>query len=205
MKLTEIVDLPSSNDQLDEINLKHATAAGALALGTLLSPNSTFQHQVPTPSIEQAAKPSVFELEVSKLADTILSKYRISPELATKVATLAKQNEKATFPTAKDILAIVGIESSFIPNSVSGLKKDPAIGLMQVRPKVWGLNPNALHGNMELQVKTGADILNKYYNLLGNKEDAVHAYNVGLGNFRRGKHNIDYVHDYKNELRMYKI
>lgn len=202
MKLVEIVDI-SSDEQLDEINLKQTAAAGAIALSTLMSSSSTFQHHLPTHA--PVTQPSKLETSVHQLVDTILSKYRVSPKLATKVATLAKKHEHAVFPKAEDILAIVGIESSFRPKSISNLKRDPAVGLMQVRPKVWGLDPQKLAADMELQVKAGADVLHKYYKLLGNKEDAVHAYNVGLGNFRRGNHNVNYVHKYENEVKMYDL
>lgn len=196
MKLEEIVILPGN--QLDEINLKNTVAAGALSLSALMSPSTLHHDPIPKHA-------SRTDMDVATLSNTILKKYRISPQLATKVAGLAKKYEHPTFPKAADILAIVGIESSFIPSSVSKLKKDPAVGLMQVRPKVWGLDPRGLLSDMDLQVKSGADVLHKYYKLLGNKEDAVHAYNVGLGNFRRGKHNVKYVHKYKNELQSYKI
>lgn len=202
MKLTEIVTLSSNVNQLDEVNFKQAVAAGALSLGALMSPSSTLQTRAPAqePTTQRARA----DIDIQILATTILQKYKISPKLATKVATLAKKYEHSSFPKATDILAIAGIESSFIPHSVSSLKKDPAVGLMQVRPKIWGLDHNTLVGDMDLQIKSGADVLRKYYKLLGNKEDAVHAYNVGLGNFRRGKHNLKYVHKYKAELQLYK-
>ena len=196
MKLEEIVALPDAQ-QLDEVNLKKAIAAGALSLSTLLSPSALDTTSVPHPVVSRT------DLDIAALSNTILKKYKISPKLATKVATLAKKYEHSTFPKAADILAIVGIESSFIPSSVSKLKKDPAVGLMQVRPKIWGLDRQGLLNDLDLQVKSGADVLHKYYKVLGSKEDAVHAYNVGLGNFRRGKHNIKYVHKYKNELQSY--
>lgn len=202
MKLTEIVTLSSNVNQLDEVNFKQAVAAGALSLGALMSPSSTLQTRAPAQ--EPTTQPARADIDIQILATTILQKYKISPKLATKVATLAKKYEHSSFPKATDILAIAGIESSFIPQSVSSLKKDPAVGLMQVRPKIWGLDHNTLAGDMDLQIKSGADVLRKYYKLLGNKEDAVHAYNVGLGNFRRGKHNLKYVHKYKAELQLYK-
>lgn len=210
MKLCEIVELPQMGDQLDEVSFKQAVAGGAFALGAMLGHhlNTTPDREPiqPPPIVQQSTHQEVSraDLDIAALTNTILKKYdKVSPELATQVATLAKKYEKDSFPRAEDILAISGIESSFRPHAVSQLKTDPAVGLMQVRPGVWGLNASKLKGNMELQVKTGAEILNKYYRLLGNAEDAVHAYNVGLGNFRRGKHNIKYVHKYKNERRMY--
>lgn len=212
MKLCEIVNLPQTDEQLDEVSFKQAVAGGAFALGALLGHHidSKMDH-VPkdaTPTVQQAAPKEVSraDLDIATLTNTILKKYRgVSPELATQVATLAKKYEKDSFPRAEDILAISGIESSFRPHAVSQLKRDPAVGLMQVRPGVWGLDAAKLKSSMEMQVKTGAEILNKYYRLLGNAEDAVHAYNVGIGNFRKGKHNIKYVHKYKSERKMYRM
>lgn len=207
MKLCEIVELPE-REQLDEINLKQAIAGGAMALGSLMS--QPVHHELPPvePShladMNAAKQAQLMNKKVDTLANNILKKYRVSPDLAKKVASLAQKHEKASFPKAEDILAIVGIESSFKPNSVSGLKKDPAVGLTQVRPGVWGLNPQQLLGDVEMQIKTGSDILHKYYQRLGNAEDAVHAYNVGIGNFKRGNHNLKYVDKYKNEVRLYR-
>ena len=208
MKLIEIIELPPKGEQLDEINFKQALAGGAFALGTMLSPSLSQNEPVQVTAAQQAEMDKAStskraEMNRAMLTNTIMKKYRVSPTLAQKVATLAQKYEKASFPKAEDILAIAGIESSFIPTAVSNLKKDPAMGLMQVRPGVWELNTNRLATDIEYQIKSGAEILHKYYKLLGSAEDAVHAYNVGIGNFRRGKHNIKYVHKYKNERQRY--
>lgn len=204
MKLIEITNITQSTEQLNEIDVKRAIAGGAFALGTMLSPSPT--HHSPAPP-HVATQPSVEQrdqVDTAVLANAILKKYRVSPRLAMKVAKLAREYEKPSFPKAEDILAIIGIESSFTPMSVSKLRTDPAVGLMQVRPGVWKLDRNELLNDIGLQIKTGADILHRYYKLLGNADDAVHAYNVGIGNFRRGKHNPGYVSKYKNELTLYK-
>jgi soluble lytic murein transglycosylase-like protein len=200
MKLHEIVHQQNTK-QLDEVDIKKAISTGALALSTLLAPSTGN-----TPSPEPISATARDQLDTAVLVNKILKKYRyVNPSLAQRIASLAKKYEKHSFPKAEDILAIIGIESSFDPSKVSPLKKDPAVGLTQIRPAVWDINPSTLKNNIELQVKTGADILHKYYTLLGNRNDAVHAYNVGLGNFRRGNHNIDYVHDYNRELQLYKL
>ncbi len=199
MKLNEIIELPPRDEQLNEVNFKQALAGGAFALGTLMSPQ--LAQNEPT----QATASQRAEMDRAMLANKIMKKYSVAPKLAQTVASLAQKYEKSSFPTAEDILAIAGIESSFRPAAVSKLKDDPAMGLMQVRPGVWDLSPTRLSSDLEYQIKSGADILHKYYKLLGNAEDAVHAYNVGLGNFRRGKHNIKYVHKYKNEKQMYRM
>ena len=209
MKLNEIITLPPKGEQLNEVNFKQALAGGTFALGTLLSPQLAQNEPVQVTAAQQADMDKASaskraEMDRVMLANTIMKKYRVSPKLAQNVASLAQKYEKSSFPKAEDILAIAGIESSFIPTAVSKLKDDPAMGLMQVRPEVWNLSPGKLSRDIEYQIKSGADILHKYYKLLGNAEDAVHAYNVGIGNFRRGNHNIKYVHKYKNERRMYR-
>lgn len=197
MKLNEIIELPLRSEQLTEVNIKQAIAGGAFALGTLMSPQLAHNEPVQATASQRA------EMDRAMLVNKIMKKYRVSPQLAHTVAALAQKYEKSSFPKAEDILAIAGIESSFRPQAVSNLKSDPAMGLMQVRPGVWDLSPGRLATDVEYQIKSGSDVLHKYYKLLGNEEDAVHAYNVGLGNFRRGKHNIKYVHKYKNEKQMY--
>ncbi|KKK48416.1 hypothetical protein LCGC14_3145320, partial [marine sediment metagenome] len=135
----------------------------------------------------------------TELAKTIASKYRVNQELVMKVVNLAYQYEDQTFPKAEDILAIIGVESSFNPKSKSNLQSDPALGLMQIRPGVWNIDPEHLD-NVEMQIKYGVDILRQYYKKLGNAEDAIQAYNLGLTRFRKGGRNTRYVAKYQREL-----
>jgi len=206
MRLYEMV---LSEQQLDEINLKRAIAAGSLALATAGSPAPTTQKpQEPTPAVSQTYQKGEVSAkqedpEISKLVDIVTSKYNVDSELAKKIVTLAKKYEKPIFPKAEDLLAIIGIESSFNPQAVSGLKSDPAVGLTQIRPGVWGLDANELKGDIEQQIAAASDILSKYSSRLKNIEDTVHAYNVGLRAFRRGDLNPKYVTKFKNEKDLY--
>ena len=100
------------------------------------------------------------------------------------------------------LLSVIGVESSFNPRSVSALSRDPALGLMQVRPGVWNIDPSQLD-DLENQIKHGVTILKKYHNKLQNPEDTLQAYNLGITRFRRGDRNPRYVakvDDIKNEL-----
>jgi soluble lytic murein transglycosylase-like protein len=108
------------------------------------------------------------------------------------VVELAFEYEHSEFPKAEDILAVIGVESSFNPDSVSGLRRDPAVGLMQVRPGIWDIDPEHLE-DIENQIKYGARILTQYYRRLGDKEAALQAYNLGITKFRRGGRNQRYV------------
>lgn len=206
----KLFELYQPKEQLDEINAKKALAAGGLALAAytgypevksfidkLRAPVAT--QQAP----KQAPKADPAQEEIKKLTDLVVKRFKVKPELAEKIVTLAKKHEKPVFPKAEDLLSIIAIESSFNPNAVSNLKKDPAVGLTQIRPKVWGYDPKALKNNIETQIKGAADILDKYNRHLKDEEDAVHAYNIGLGSFRKGKFNQKYVDKFNRERNIF--
>jgi hypothetical protein len=113
-----------------------------------------------------------------------------------QVVDLAHKYERPDFPRAKDILSIVAIESSFDPSAKSKLKKDPAIGLTQIRPGVWNIPKEELN-NIENQIKHGADILAHYFDKLKDKESAIIAYNKGITAFKKGKYDQKYLNKFK--------
>ena len=190
----------SLKEDLNEISLKHAAAAGILG-ATLLSPKHTSATQTPTRpqqttqtvshEKEAPAKPTKIQLapKEEKAVATIVKRYGVDEDLATKVVKLAQKYEDPQFPKAEDILAIVGIESSFNPAARSGLKKDPAVGLMQFRPAAWKIEPAAMT-DVETQIKKGAEILHTYYrHLFSHKDRAIQAYNIGLEKFKQARDN----------------
>ncbi len=192
----------SASDQLlSEVRLRDIIMATALGLapGVVGTDNPDVTQTKKIQPINQHKD------DTQHLIKLVASKYKnIDYKLASQIVSLAKKYEYASFPKAKDLLAIIGIESSFNPEAKSSLKKDPAVGLTQIRPEVWGLKAGDLKGNIEKQIATGADILNKYYTKLGDKHDAIHAYNVGMTNFKRGTGlNPDYVNKFANEREMY--
>jgi hypothetical protein len=212
MKLNEIIE----SEQLDEIKLKHFMAGAALGAAMGASGGAVVQHShdkaqiVAAQSKEAAIKKSAKtesekkQIEIDKLTDIVLDKYKIDPKKAEEIVKLTKKYESPSFPTAADLLAVIGIESSFNPAAKSNLKHDKAIGLTQVRPKIWGIHASDLKGNMDKQIELSADILEKYYQKLGSKDKAIHAYNVGLTNVRHKKGlNPDYVRKWKQELKRY--
>jgi hypothetical protein len=144
-------------------------------------------HPPPKPSAESIAtwNAHLAKKEAAVITAALKKKYHKDDAELLKIFALAKKYERDTFPKAADILAIVGIESSFNKAAVSSLKKDPAVGLMQVRPGVWGIKASDL-ASMEEQMKFGSGVLAKYYEKLGDADSAVHAYNVGITNFKRG-------------------
>ena len=201
MKVEELVP-KLDQQQLDEIKLKHALAIGALAASAAIPINKNHSEPSNKQSVsasqhfKQDAKKRQFDLLVNK----VMVKYHVKQDFAEDVVNLALKYEKPVFPRASDILAIISIESSFNPKAVSKLKKDPAIGLMQVRPKVWGIDALELKNSIEKQIAMGSDVLHKYYMKLNAKEKAVEAYNVGLHNFHKGTSNKEYVAKYKKAL-----
>lgn len=195
MKLQEVY---LTEEELDE-KLKHAVAAAAIAFGALGAPKNADGPSSPPPpaTLMAAHKKQQAMKEIEEMAKVIQAKYKVDKQKASEIIQLAQKYEKKTFPRVKDILSVVAIESSFKQTSVSPLKNDPAMGLMQVRPGVWGLEKSDL-STPEKQIKVGVDILHKYYEKLGSEDKALHAYNIGITNFRRGTGlNPAYVEKFK--------
>ncbi len=140
-------------------------------------------------------------IERQQYVQAIVAKYPVTEYIAEKIVQAAQQNQQPVFPRTKDILAIIGIESSFRHNVSSKLASDPAVGLMQVRPGVWKteIHPSMLT-HIEGQIKAGAYVLTRYYQDTHSKLGAVMAYNVGITAYRRGKTNWRYVNKYRDEL-----
>ncbi len=216
MKLHEIL----YKDQLDESAWRNALAAGVLGVSALspsaITKSSPPQHEQPSDEIVSHGRRSDLSstkiepeigdpkttLRRTELARSIARTYHVKLTLAQEVVNLAFEHEDEVFPKAEDILAVVGIESSFNPKSVSSLRRDPARGLMQVRPGVWNIDPESLD-DVQSQIEHGVNILKHYYKKTGNREDTLHAYNIGLTKFRRGGRNPSYVAKVQRERGQY--
>ena len=132
--------------------------------------------------------------------------YRVSGDVVDKVLHYAYRYEKKSFPKAEDILAVIGIESSWNPNAVSNLKSDPAVGLTQIRPGVWAKlvgSPEELV-DIEKQVKYAAEILHTYYKETKNADDAIIAYNAGIGAWSKGRYTLKYLTKFQAERDIYR-
>lgn len=195
---------------LEEGFLGNALIAGAVGLAGITAHHFIKQHPMNpdtgTSSISTSAIKKFKSTEERKtdIATAIKTKYKhIDPVLANQVAHLALKHEHQTFPRAEDIASVVGIESSFNPNAKSKLKRDPAVGLTQVRPKIWGLKKKDL-ATPEQQIQHSVNILSSYHSKLGDKDSAIHAYNVGITNFSKGKNlNPSYLEKFKKEREIY--
>lgn len=159
--------------------------------------------------IQEAHQRIVLQQEKEKqdkretLVATIVNKYKVDKKLAESVVNFAEKHQRDDFPKVEDIIAIVGIESSFRPHVKSALKRDPAVGLMQVRPGVWKIPMKEL-STIDGQIQHGVKILEQYYKRVGKVDGAVMAYNIGITAYRKGKKNERYLKKYKNEVAMYK-
>lgn len=210
MKVNDII-LNEHQQLIIEFNLRRAAMAGVVGASLVGAPVQT--HVEPTRAAQPQPAPKLTHIlpapkqqidpRHQKMIDRIVDKYNVDDQFAKQVVALAHKYEKPTFPRAKDILAVVGIESSFDPDSVSGLRKDPAVGLTQIRPGVWNINRAELQGSVEKQIAYGADILQLYFSKLKNKDSAIRAYNIGLSAYRHGNRADGYANKYHNEIKQY--
>jgi soluble lytic murein transglycosylase-like protein len=198
MKLRDILQ---TEQQLDEITLKQAVAAGMIGLSAMSPKHSADAPPPARVATSQAMMPAAIHQKDTDalLTATIVSRYNVAPNLAKQIVQVADKYQHDVFPTKEDILAVIGVESSFRPHARSGLRRDPALGLMQVRPRVWKVPPKKLL-DVEQNIKHGSAILRKYYDRLQDKDAAFQAYNVGITAFRRGEVNQQYVSKVNAEL-----
>jgi hypothetical protein len=135
----------------------------------------------------------------------ISSRYKVDPEFVKKVIYTANKYSDDVFPTKRDIIVLIGIESSFKPKATSHLKRDVAVGLTQIRPHVWRhiiKNKNELN-SVDNQIKYAAIILKHYHKLTGTREGAILAYNNGLTAYRQGRYTRRYLVKFERETAFY--
>ena len=140
-----------------------------------------------------------------ELTDYIVKYHKTDLKLAKRIVELAHKYQKEVFPRAENILAIAAIESNFDPYAVSHLKKDPAMGLMQIRLITWKHLINKNQYTIENQIRFGSEILSLLYKELNDKEAAIAAYNVGLTAYNKGIINQRYIENYRKTIEKFKI
>ena len=236
MKVNEIII--QENEQLDEIKLRHVLAGAvlgaAIGAGGAGHAHDKYEQHKKEVQVQQAKEKAAKDKEdvakkaakeksdkdsaakaekerIEKLTKIVDEKYKhnVKPAEAHKIVTLAIKHEKAVWK-AEDVLALIGIESSFKKDAKSNLKTDPAIGLTQIRPAAWRLNASSLKNNIEKQISKTYDILDHNLKVLGNKEDALHAYNVGLENVKHpdregGVQNPEYYKKWSRERKVFTV
>lgn len=177
-----------AQQRLDEGLLKNTVAAiGAVAsiatagLDANAAPKKPEHVKQFVAAIKQKLIDRPIKANPKALVDIITTHYDVDKGKAKQFVTTAMKYAKPDFPQAHHILSVVGVESGFKDNQISGLKHDPAIGAMQIRPGVWNLSPRELN-TIDGALKHGANILSQYYQQTGSKEAAIRAYNIGIGN-----------------------
>ena len=126
---------------------------------------------------------TVTEIKVEKLTTNISTKYKVPEDYTKEIVEHAYQlGSSKGFPTALDILAIIAIESSFNKYAVS---KSNAIGLMQIKyvPSSFEVRQNLIDGVRLLRI----------YNQSLQVDAAIQAYNLGIGNYKKGMRNSNYL------------
>lgn len=157
-----------------------------------------------TPYSKYSYEYGLLDNSTQELVKKIIQKHKkVDPDLAAKVVSLAKKYEKPVFPKAEDLLAIIGIESAFNPGAISDLETDPAHGLTQVRPIMWGQDPKTFIKDIEQQIKVSSNILDDYNRELKNPAHTVQAYNMGINAFKKGRGNIGYLRRFEKERQLY--
>lgn len=193
MKIEEAY-LQIVEQQLDENLFKKVAATAAIAGATLIA-NPLHKGEAPAPS-------KTFNPEHS--VQNIVDRYKVPREKAQHIVGLAQKYAKHPFPQAHHILGTIGVESSFNEKAKSNLKFDPAVGLMQVRPKVTGTSPVELK-HIEGQIKHGSSLLHSLYQKTQNEDKAIQAYNIGLTSYNKGKRALNYLDKTKKETQHHLI
>ena len=166
---------------------------------TYLTWRVTSLETVAIPVVEE--DPAVKQSKLrTKYINVVVKRYKKDEQFVTRVVDLAFQYQKKDFPQASDIVSIVGIESSWDTKAKSKLRRDPALGLTQIRPGAWKhkFKKHELK-DVDNQIKYAVDILHHYYKVSGNREDAIVAYNIGLKARLSGRDNPQYLEKYSQE------
>lgn len=127
---------------------------------------------------------------IQRILDTKFKKYGHKPrDLATWVYHASQLNG---IPP-RLLLNMMAVESGFNPKAKS---KAGARGIVQIMP-VWGYKPQHLY-DYRVAIHAGAEIIAQYRKLpqcrgRDNLQCALHSYNVGEYNYRKGKRNYRYV------------
>lgn len=155
------------------------TLAIYLALFLLTVPSVAVSSRLPSTTVK--------ELKIQKLTNFISNKYKVNIFFIRDVVKHSYQiGHKTQFPTATDILAIIAIESSFDKYAKSKAK---AKGLMQILYKDTSFD-------IRTNIADGVNLLNDYKGRLP-IEGTIQAYNVGIGNYKSGMRNKNYLHKFK--------
>lgn len=175
-----------SEDQVEEGLIKNAIGA-ALIAGAAIGAHKAMQEQ-PRPQKVVAGTIKKFDpipMSREEATEKLVTHWNVNPNTAHQITTAAWKYGDTKEVTPHLLLGLMATESSFKPASRSKLKRDAAIGLTQVRPKMHGLKPADL-ATIDDQVKHGANLLKKFHKRMGSIEDGLTAYNNGVTATLRG-------------------
>jgi soluble lytic murein transglycosylase-like protein len=143
------------------------------------------------PSVAKKPKERPDEIESATInAQYITKTYRnVKEDDAWMLAALAAKYADPVFPTAKDILGVMEVESDFNPRAKLG----PCLGLMQIdrnhhKERIWR---GTLY-DPETNIRIGATYLHELYESLKSRRAAIMAYNLGESAYRSGRRNAKY-------------
>jgi soluble lytic murein transglycosylase-like protein len=143
------------------------------------------------PSVTKKSKEQPDEIESATVNVRYIAKtyQNVTEDDAWMIVALAAKYADPVFPTAKDILGVMEIESGFNPRAKLG----PCLGLMQIdrnhhRKRILG---GTLY-NPETNIRAGATYLRELYGSLKSRRAAIMAYNLGEGAYRSGHRNAKY-------------
>jgi len=138
------------------------------------------------------------------LTRSIVERFSADPKVVDDALKFAEIYAYPDFPRAIDITAVIGIESSWKISAVSPFQYDAAVGLTQIRPKVWKdmiADPRELY-SVNRQIMYSSKILRDYYLKLGSKSAALIAYNAGITNFKKKIFDTKYLVKYNKEMKI---
>lgn len=121
----------------------------------------------------------------NKTALFISQEFAVDYQQAERIADTIKILANPKFPKQSDLLAIISIESRFNHKAVSDKN---AKGLMQIKYRRTI--------SQEDNILAGVELLEAYSNELKSTEAAVHAYNLGIGNYKKGRRVPNYYSKY---------
>ena len=133
-----------------------------------------FVHEVPKLGLSNYGFEPVPEWRApGRLEEALTELYKRPIEEIKQVVRLAYQlGNPVGFPTALDILAIIGVESSFKPNA----RGFGGQGIMQINPRVHEVENL---WDIEINMNFGVSLLKQYYSKAKSETLALLFYNMG--------------------------
>jgi hypothetical protein len=169
-----------------------------LAILLVFSTNTFGDDLSATPDLSDDPIGQLIYSRTTGLATEIAERFRIPQDRAEKIVDMADQNAYEDFPTSRDILSVIAVESGFNPKARSGSSG----GLMQVNIKS---HPELFQHwrdmfSIDKNIEAGAAILRDNYEALGhNRKKALLAYNSGIGGVMTGNYHLAYFRKWLKE------